>query len=199
LAAATAVLSRDGAHGFRLRAVATEAGLGLSHVQYYFPSLEALLAALVDRYLADWDLRLGETCENLPSIVEAVLDSQVQGDDCRLIWELWAMSSRDGGANAAVASFYAAYLERVAKLTAAVRPDFSAQAALDCAVLVVALLEGLSVLRGAGRETALAPHARTQTVAAVIAIIEAFPGTGGGELAGLALDSAIKAVPGGAD
>jgi AcrR family transcriptional regulator len=171
LAAATTVLARDGAHGFRLRAVAAEAGLGLSHVQYYFASLDALLGALVDRYLAQWDVRLSETAHDLPSAIDAVLDSQTQGDDCRLLWELWAMSSRDPAAGAALTRFYAAYVDRVAALASAARPGLAPETARDCAVLIVALVEGLSVLRGAGRETALAPRARTQVLAAVDALI----------------------------
>lgn len=171
LAAATTVLARDGAHGFRLRAVAAEAGLGLSHVQYYFASLEALLGALMDRYLADWDTRLAETAQDLPSAIDAVLDSQSQGEDCRLLWELWAMSSRDPAADAALTRFYAAYLDRVAHLASAARPDLAPQAARDCAVLIVALIEGLSILRGADREAVLAPRARTQVHAAVASLI----------------------------
>lgn len=171
LASATAVLARHGAHGFRLRAVAVAAGLGLSHVQYYFASLEILLGALVDRYLADWNARLDETAQDLPSMIDAVLDSQIQGEDCRLLWELWAMSSRDPAADVALTRFYAAYLERVASLVSATRPDLGPETARDCAVLIVALIEGLSILRGAGREAALAPRARKQVRAAVEALI----------------------------
>lgn len=171
LAAATTVLARDGAHGFRLRAIAAEARLGLSHVQYYFTNLDALLSALVDRYLVDWDARLGKTARDLPSAIDAVLDSQTQGEDCRLLWELWAMSSRDLAADAALTRFYAAYLDRVADLASAARPGLTPETARDCAVLIVALIEGLSILRGAGREAALAPRVRTQVHAAVEALI----------------------------
>lgn len=174
LAAATMVLARDGAHGFRLRAVAAEAGLGLSHVQYYFTSLEALLSALVDRYLAGWDARLADTARDLHSAIDAVLDSQTQGEDCRLLWELWAMSSRDPAADAALTRFYAAYLDRVADLASAARPELAPQAARDCAVLIVALIEGLSILRGSGREAVLAPHAQAQLHTAIDAVILSF-------------------------
>lgn len=171
LAAATIVLARDGAHGFRLRAVAAEAGLRLSHVQYYFSSLDALLSGLMDRYLADWDARLGESARDLPSAIDAVLASQTQGEDCRLLWELWAMSRRDPAADAALTRFYAAYLDRVADLASEARPDLTPETARDCAVLIVSLIEGLSVLRGAGREAVLAPRVRMQVHAAVEALI----------------------------
>lgn len=49
LEAALQVLAQQGAHGFRMRAVASAADLSLSHVQYYFPSLDSLLAAVVER------------------------------------------------------------------------------------------------------------------------------------------------------
>lgn len=171
LEAATTLLAREGAHGFRLRAIAAEAGLRLSHVQYYFASLDDLLAALVDRYLASWDARLADIDPDLSSVIDAVLDGQTGSGDCRLLWELWAMSSRDPAANTALTRFYDSYLERVASLTLRARSDLSSQTARDCAALIVSLIEGLSIVRGVGREATLAPNARAQVGAAVGAII----------------------------
>ena len=171
LEAATTLLARDGAHGFRLRAIAAEAGLRLSHVQYYFASLDDLLAALVDRYLAGWDSQLAETDPDLSSVIDAVLDGHTGSGDCRLLWELWAMSSRDPAANTALTRFYASYLERVASLALRAHPDLSPAAARDSAALIVSLMEGLSIVRGVGREATLAPNARAQVGAAVGAII----------------------------
>jgi len=171
LEAATTLLARDGAHGFRLRAIATQAGLRLSHVQYYFASLDELLAALVDRYLASWDARLAKIDPDMSSVIDAVLDGQTDNADCRLLWELWAMSSRDPAADIALTRFYASYLERAASLVLLAQPDLSPAMARDSAALIVSLIEGLSILRGVGREATLAPSARAQVGDAVEAII----------------------------
>ena len=96
-------------------------------------------------------------------------------DDADLLSALLAFEPRIDvarlAADAALTRFYAAYLDRVAHLASAVRPDLAPQAARDCAVLIVALIEGLSILRGADREAVLAPRARTQVHAAVASLI----------------------------
>lgn len=142
LRAAERILVRDGAHGFRLRAVAAEAGIGLSHVQYYFSSIEALLAGVVESYLAEWDRRITEAGSDLHKVVDLILDNGASDDGCRLLKELWAMSSHDEYANAILTKFYRAYIERIAVLMGP---------AGEHAEAVVALIDGMSVLRGCGR------------------------------------------------
>lgn len=142
LSAARRVLVRDGAHGFRLRAVAAEAGIGLSHVQYYFSSIEALLSGVVESYLSEWDHRIMEAGSDIHTVVDLILDNQSNDEGCRLLWELWAMSSHDEAANALLTRFYRAYIDRIAELMGS---------AGDHAEAVVALIEGMSVLRGCGR------------------------------------------------
>ncbi|WP_095110888.1 TetR/AcrR family transcriptional regulator [Pseudomonas sp. Irchel 3E20] len=170
LEAALQVLAQQGAHGFRMRAVASAADLSLSHVQYYFPSLDSLLAAVVERYLREWDQRLAAAPDDLASALTLVLDSHLHCQDCQVLWELWAMAGHDPAANTALTGFYQAYIDRVCVLLARDAAQVPAETIRGRAVLIVALLEGLSVLRGAGREAALAPEAGEQALAAIMAL-----------------------------
>ena len=51
LAAAAATLARHGYHGTNLQRVAESAGMGKSSLYHYFPTKEALFAALADAFL----------------------------------------------------------------------------------------------------------------------------------------------------
>ena len=52
LSAATDLLLEEGHAGFSVRGVAARAGVALSHVQYYFPETAQIVAALLDRFIA---------------------------------------------------------------------------------------------------------------------------------------------------
>lgn len=171
LLAAMRVLVRDGAHGFRMRAIAAEAGVGISHVQYYYKTLDAVIEAVMARYLQDWDVLMAGAPANLAGALDFLLESQLENGDCQLLWELWAMSSRNAAADAALRTFYAGYTDRVCELVRHNFPDATcANATRERAVLIVALIEGLSILRGNDREMELAPQARRHAITAVRAL-----------------------------
>lgn len=159
LDAATAVLVEQGHGEFGLRAVATAAGLRLSHVQYYFPTLHTLLSALVVRILEDADARIralpSAGAENLVSFLLAEQDDVAP---CRLFWELWALAGRDAEANAALQDFYDGYIGRMAEAVAQDLPNCSPMECRTKAAMIVALVEGSSVLLGNGRGARLLPE-----------------------------------------
>lgn len=171
ISAALRVLIREGAHGFRMRAIAAEAGIGLSHVQYYFKTIDLVLAAVVEAHLQDWDMVMQEAPFDLSGAVAFMLAKQQERDDCQLLWELWALSGRDAAANSALITFYHGYIDRVCALIKANMPQNQDEQQIRArAVMIVALLEGLSVLRGNGRENQLAPHSSAHLTGAIAAL-----------------------------
>jgi len=60
LDAAVAVIRRDGAAALTLDAVAAEAGVSKGGVLYHFASKRALIDGLLERWLDDFDARLGD-------------------------------------------------------------------------------------------------------------------------------------------
>ncbi|WP_445989731.1 TetR/AcrR family transcriptional regulator [Chromobacterium haemolyticum] len=171
LRAAMRVLIRDGGHGFRMRAIAAEAEVGISHVQYYFKNIDAVMEGAMVRYLEDWDELMLDAPASLAGALDFVLATQLQHGSCALLWELWALSSRNEAADAALKTFYAGYTDRVCMLLRREAPaDAPDSVVRERAVLIVALIEGLSILRGNGREQTLAPQAQRHAVDAVLAL-----------------------------
>ncbi|WP_374422657.1 TetR/AcrR family transcriptional regulator [Chromobacterium sp.] len=171
LRAAMRVLTRDGGQGFRMRAIAAEAGVGISHVQYYFKNIDAVMAGVMARYLEDWDELMLDAPASLAGALDFVLETQLRHGDCKLLWELWALSSRSEAADAALKTFYAGYTDRVCALLRREAPADAPDSVLrERAVLIVALIEGLSILRGNGREQTLAPQAQRHAINAALAL-----------------------------
>lgn len=176
LDAAVGILTERGYGEFGLRTVAAAAGMRLSHVQYYFPTVDGLLDALVERVLADADARVQALpAGDVSALLTMLLDEHEADAPCRLVWELWSLAGRHEGANAALVAFYDGYINRMAEATACCYPTLPSDQRRDRAALIVALVEGMSVLRGAGRGARLAPHGVTGTVAAARAILDMPP------------------------
>lgn len=151
LDAATLQLTEEGYARFSIRQVAERLGLRLSNVQYYFPTRDALLAALLARVLADAsaDLRREPVQLDLAALVRFVLAGQTP-EACLLFLELWALAARDAGARQAMDDFYVAYRKEVARAIATVMPNLGVAERTRRAALIMALLEGVSLFRHPG-------------------------------------------------
>lgn len=150
LDAATAQLLEAGYAGFSIRQVAQRLGLRLSNVQYYFPTREALLEALLNRVLDDALAEFGRSGgSDLGAVVRFVLDGQTP-QACGLFLELWALAARDPGARASMDRFYAAYRMQIEHAIALTVPGLGAGELARRAALVMALLEGVSLFRHPG-------------------------------------------------
>lgn len=151
LDAATQQLIDEGYAGFSARQVAERLGLRLSNVQYYFPTRDALLDALLARVLTDAMAEFGRNPadHDLATLVRFVLAGQTP-DACRLFLELWALAARDSGARTAMDRFYLAYRKEIERAIATVAPAISAAERVRRAALIMALLEGVSLFRHPG-------------------------------------------------
>jgi AcrR family transcriptional regulator len=151
LDAATRVLVTDGAGALALRRVAADVGIALGNIQYYFPTQEALIRALLDRVMlrASEGLRarVAEHGEGLGPLLDALLEEHLDRDACRLFYELWALAARDKAVARALRGFYAEYVEAVGDALRSHDPAVSEVDALTRARLFVAGLEGLSLFR----------------------------------------------------
>ncbi|MEU6314974.1 TetR/AcrR family transcriptional regulator [Streptomyces sp. NPDC047014] len=149
LDAAEAILGSSGGAELTMRAVADAAGVRLGHLQYYFPSRSALLAALLDRILAASLSRVAalSASGDPGAVLDTVLGEHEDLPLVRLFTEIWSMAAHDEESAAAVRAFYAAYAEHV---TAFVR-DYSAHpdpaTAQARAEVFVMLMEGSSLFR----------------------------------------------------
>ncbi|MEH0639593.1 TetR/AcrR family transcriptional regulator [Streptomyces bottropensis] len=153
LDAAERILVSSGSAELTMRAVATEAGVRLGHLQYYFPARSDLLAALLDRVLvASLGRVSGLTDTDDGGIdVTSVLDSVLSDHDdvrlVRLFTEVWSMAAHDESAAAAVRSFYAQYMDRVAEFIRNQSPGLPDGAVQSRAEVFVMLMEGSALFR----------------------------------------------------
>ncbi|RKG93643.1 TetR/AcrR family transcriptional regulator [Corallococcus terminator] len=158
LDAAMDVLVQDGYAGLSLRGVAQRAGVSLGNLQYYFPTKQDVVRALLARYLEQALQRVharvegggGEPAQRLRHAVDAVLEDQDSPQACQFFAELWALAARDAMVADALAVFYAGYRAGVVELLRQLCPDLTPARRERRAALLVAFFEGLSLFRGGG-------------------------------------------------
>lgn len=147
LNAAEAILVRGGGRSLSLRAVAARAGVALGNLQYHYPSLDALLGALLARVLARGAERVGAAAEGANDDVGAVVDALLGDHDdprlVRLFIEIWALAASKPRLRAPLVAFYDDF---AAALAAGLRRRGVCDAEAR-ARLAIALLEGLSLFR----------------------------------------------------
>ncbi|MFE2729273.1 TetR/AcrR family transcriptional regulator [Kitasatospora sp. NPDC059327] len=171
LDAAEELLVTAGGTELSMRAVAAAAGVRLGHLQYYFPTHAALVAAVLDRVLNRSAERLapllapiGPTAPVAPigptaptndragdeaaeQLVRALLAEQEDARLVRLFAELWALAARDEAVAGSVRAFYADYRTQVAAFLAGRRPDLPAAVVQGRAQVFLMLVEGAALFR----------------------------------------------------
>jgi len=154
LDAATAVLIEDGYARFSIRRVAARARARPGHVQYYFPSKQALVQALLARALAALEARRGTARvaggDPLAAALDDVLAEHGRPETVPLFIELRALAARDPSIAEAARAYYARYWRGVVDALLAANPGLGRARAERRAALVVALLEGLMLFRAPG-------------------------------------------------
>lgn len=157
LATAKEILSKKGSRSFSMREVARAYGKRVSHIQYYFPSLDALLAALFDVIIDEEVKRIDEAVVNnsdeLKFLIDLVIANFQDESLCKLVWETWINSMSSDKTSCALNDFYIKYIERVKIIIHRKTPDISDDEAKQKAVMCVSLFEGLSVLYMTGKDS----------------------------------------------
>lgn len=157
LDAAIAVLIEEGYAGFSLRRIADRVGIRLSNVQYYFQTKESLLEAILarefDRSLA---ILAGLSPDLTPrarleTIIDYVLADQENPASCAIFWELWALAPREPAVAAIMDHYYGRFIGYAAAEVRALSPGIGEDVALRRANVMVSMMEGASLLRGAGK------------------------------------------------
>ncbi|MFF1905224.1 TetR/AcrR family transcriptional regulator [Kitasatospora sp. NPDC058218] len=195
LDAAEELLVTAGGAELSMRAVAAAAGVRLGHLQYYFPTHAALVAAVLERVLDRSAQRLapllapagpaggvpgaGEAADargpatdsTAEELVRALLAEQEDTRLVRLFAELWALAARDEAVSGAVRAFYAEYRAKVAAFLADRRPDLPEAAVRGRAQVFLMLVEGASLFRSglAGEREPAADEELLRTARALLA------------------------------
>ena len=154
LAAAHRVLVTAGYANFSMRRVATEAGVSVGNLQYYFPTKDALTTALLDNviedYLLDFDAMraTGTPREQFERIIRAVFEDLRSPDTTRFFPELWSLANHEPQLTARVDAMYARYRAVLAELVTAINPRVGEQQAAQLAVFFSSSIEGHTMFVG---------------------------------------------------
>lgn len=158
LDAAEATLVGGGHAALSLRAVADAAGVRLGHLQYYFPTRDSLLEAVLDRLLSRSLDRLTASVPGLgpdgggaalpaERLIDLLLAEQNDPGLVRVFAELWALAARDEAVATAVRAFYRQYADLVAEQVRRARPDLPDDELRARAEAFIALIEGSALMR----------------------------------------------------
>lgn len=158
LKSAHALLAKGGPAQFSMRNVAQHAGLHLANVQYYFPTRDELIAALLHdigrRYREAYERCLSEASPDLFARFQAILEFNLHDIGKRstrhYFLQLWALlDSLDGGSSRRLNELYAIDLAQLSERIAEIDPGASGAEVRRRATLLAAMIEGLMLVQGA--------------------------------------------------
>lgn len=147
LDAATRLLIDEGYAQLSTRKIAARAGIRPGHLQYYFPTKQAVVRGLLERYLERATRSFDGRTSDLDTVLDGILSEQTTGDSARFFWELWALAARDPAVAEAMRVFYRGYWRNLVDALLAAEPALGRPRAERRAALMVAMLEGLTLFR----------------------------------------------------
>ena len=154
LEAAADLLIESGYHNFSMRKVADAAGIRLGNLQYYFPSKEKLVKAMLDnalsQYLEDFfEIRQqGTPEEQFLSIINHVVFDLNEKRTTLFFPELWSLSNHEKGVTKSMDEMYENYRKVLADIIGEVNPKLSLPQCRRLALFVSASLEGHTIFIG---------------------------------------------------
>lgn len=159
LRAALTVLVDEGSRAFTLRRIATECGMKVGNLSYYFPRKEHLVRELLDAILNGYgdaaaDILIGTTGrpeERLRRIILFTLDDIRTKRTTNLFPELWALANHDPDVNDLVQTFYARAQRGIAEAVAGVNPALGEEDCRLLALYISATIEGTTIFAGHGK------------------------------------------------
>jgi AcrR family transcriptional regulator len=154
LNAAERVLIRDGYHGFSTRRVATECGVSVGHLTYYFPTKTELLRAMISDVMARYTERLRQdlattqprSSADVAELIVWLLRDTVTQETSGLFRELWVMAKHDAVVAREVIRFYEGLMEAFVELITPLYPLIERKRLQQTAHLIATLTEGSTVI-----------------------------------------------------
>lgn len=154
LQAATDLLIDQGYHKFSLRKVADAADVRLGNLQYYFPTKDQLVAALLDRtiqvYIDGFEqLRSqGTPEEQFRAIIKEVLSDLASRETTVFFPELWSLSNHEESVARAMEQMYSRYRQVLADVISEVNPTLTETQVTRLALFISCSMEGHTVFVG---------------------------------------------------
>jgi AcrR family transcriptional regulator len=156
LLAAEKLLIDEGYHNFSLRKVAATAGLTLGNLQYYFPSKDSLIKAMLDnciqRYLDRFEqirAQVGADPEKqFRAIVSEIIRDLNSKSTTVFFPELWSLANHDDHAVDFMDAMYDRYRVVLIEVMQSINPQLSPAQLKRLAVFISSSVEGHTMLIG---------------------------------------------------
>ncbi len=154
LEAAEQLLIDSGYHNFSMRKVATKAGVSVGNLQYYFPSKDKLLEALLDKviqnYLDAFEKFRGQYApkEQFIKIIKTVLKDIKTKHTTVFFPELWSMANHEKHISKIMDRMYGKYRALVADVIRDINPNLSECQAQRLSIFISASIEGHTMFIG---------------------------------------------------
>lgn len=154
LEAAEQLLIDSGYHNFSMRKVATKAGVSVGNLQYYFPSKDQLLEALLDKVIQNYlDIFQEHSVEFSPKeqfiqIIKTVVNDLKTKHTTVFFPELWSMANHEKHISIIMDNMYGKYRTLVANVIRSINPNLNEHQALRLSIFMTASLEGHTIFVG---------------------------------------------------
>ena len=156
LLAAEALLVDEGYHNFSMRKVANRAELTLGNLQYYFPSKDSLIKAMLDhtiqRYLDMFEQIREEAGSDPEEQFSAVIASIFRDLNTKYTTgffpEVWSLANHEDHAAEFLDAMYGRYRMVLIDIMALINPQLSAPQLQRLAIFTSASMEGHTIFIG---------------------------------------------------
>lgn len=154
LETAEQLLINSGYHNFSMRKVANKAGVSVGNLQYYFPSKDLLLEALLDHviqnYLDTFERFIGkcDPKEQFRKLVKTVIKDLKTKHTTVFFPELWSMANHEKHICKIMDDMYGKYRALVANIIAEINPKLNEQQTKRLSLFITSSLEGHTVFIG---------------------------------------------------
>ena len=159
LEAAEQLLIDDGYHNFSLRKVSASAGLTIGNLQYYFPTKDSLIAAMLDnaveRYLDRFEeIRKGagpDPEKQFIAVVSEVIRDLNQRSTTKFFPEVWALANHYDHAVDFMEAMYERYRQVLIEVIHDVNPALTDAQLHRLALFISSSIEGHTMFIGDGK------------------------------------------------
>jgi len=153
------LLINDGYQSLTIRKIASRCGITPGNLQYYFPSkdvlVEALLNKIIQGYLEEFErLRQDAGIDpvmQLKAVLTHVITDLNNKRTTHFFPEVWALSNHEYPVTKSLDEMYGAYREVIKEIIIKINPSISEERATDLALFITASLEGHTIFIGHGK------------------------------------------------
>lgn len=143
-----------GYHNFSIRKVAESVGISVGNLQYYFPTKDALVQAMLDDTLRDYTdtfdriRHRGTAKQQLTELVNTITEDLSTRKTTFFFPELWSLSNHEKSVNKMMEDLYSHYRGIMAEIIVDINPAISAAQATRLALFFTCSIEGHTVFIG---------------------------------------------------